>query len=66
MSDVVRSVREIDEITYTLGPDEVRRAICAWLYDEHGGVFTQDTTLRFSEDGSVVVTTPFPREQEAA
>jgi hypothetical protein len=65
MSDVQRSVRELQEIVYTIGPESVRAAICAWLYDNHGGTFTPDTSVVFCDDGSVVVTTPFEREEAA-
>lgn len=62
MTDVVRSVREVEEVTYTVSPETVRKAIMAELYDNHGGVFTPDTTITLCEDGSAIVSTPYEKE----
>jgi hypothetical protein len=59
MADVVRFEQDIQEVVYTVGPDSVRKAILAWLYDTQGGVFTEETELRFCSGGSVAVTTRF-------
>jgi hypothetical protein len=59
MSDVVRHVRGIEEVIYTLGRESVRRAILSWLYDTQDGAFNEETELQFCEGGSAVVTTRF-------
>lgn len=58
-SDVARFVRDYQEIVYTIGPEAVRKAVLAWLTDEHAAAFTDDTTLKFCTGGSIAVTTRF-------
>jgi hypothetical protein len=60
--DVTRSVREIQEVVYTVSPVAVRQAISAMLYDDHGGIFTPETSVTFTEDGSAIVVTPFVKD----
>lgn len=62
MIDVIRSVREVEEVTYTVGAETVRKAIMAELYDNHGGAFTPDTTITICEDGSAIVSTPYVKD----
>lgn len=62
MNDVVRTVREVEEVSYTVSPETVRKAIMAELYDNHGGSFTPETTITLCEDGSAIVSTPFERD----
>ena len=59
MTDVVRLDREFQEVIYTVGADALRRAVLGYLYDEHLGSFTDETTVEFRDDGSVVVATRF-------
>jgi hypothetical protein len=65
VSDVTRFVRDFQEVVYTVGPDSVQQAICAWLYDHHDASFTPETTIKFCEGGSVAVVTIFASGMEA-
>jgi hypothetical protein len=64
MMNVVRSARTFDEIVYTVGPDEIRGAVLAMLYDDHAASFTPETSVEWTQDGGAIVTTRFEREQE--
>ena len=66
MSEVVRTVKTIQHIAYTLDADAVRGALSAFLYDEHSGSFTPETTVEFRKDGGAIVTTPFEIKGQSA
>ena len=58
MADVVRFVRNVEEVVYTVGPETIRRALMGWLIDQHGAGFNAETVVRFCGD-SVTLTTRF-------
>ncbi len=64
MADVVRTVREFQEVVYTVGTDSLCKAVLAWLSDEHDASFSKETQVLFFEDG-VTVTTRYAQGIEA-
>lgn len=57
-----RETRDISytEVSYTLTVDQVRQALMTYLED-CGGYYTKDSKVQWLQDGSVVISTVYPK-----